>query len=68
MSVLNKDGLRYRVGAGVEKKNAQAALRESIKTFIFLLENWDVLSRDRLRKFDMPIFEGIKGFTRTKTN
>ena len=32
------------LGGGKEK--AQAALRESIKTFIFLLENWDVLSRN----------------------
>ena len=68
MSVLNKDGLRYRVGAGVEKKNAQAALRESIKTFIFLMKNWDVLSRDRVRNFGTPILKGIKGSTVTKKN
>ena len=40
VSVLNKYGLGYRVSAGGKKEMAQSALRESIKTFIFLLENW----------------------------
>ena len=67
VSVLNKDGFRYRGGAG-GGGGSQAALRESIKTFIFLLENWDVLSRDRVRKFGTPILKDIKGSNRTKTN
>ena len=45
VSVLNKDILGCRGSAGGEKEKAQAALRESIKTFIFLLYNWDFLSR-----------------------
>ena len=68
MSVLNKDGPRYCLGSGVEKENSQAELLDSIKTFIFLLENWYVLSRDRGRKFGMPILKSIKGSTITKTN
>ena len=47
---------------------AQSALRESIKTFIFLLENWGVLSRDIVRNVGTPILKGIKSSTRTKTN
>ena len=47
---------------------SQAALGDSIKTFIFLLKNYDVLSRDKMRKLGTPILIGIKGSTRTKTN
>ena len=40
VSVLNGDGLGYRGGAGGGgKKKEQAALQESIKTIIFLMEN-----------------------------
>ena len=58
--VLHKDGLRYRVGAWAEKENLQEALLESIKTFIFLLYNWDVLSRYRVRKFVIPILKASR--------
>ena len=68
VSVLNKYGLGYRGGAGGEKKRAQSALRESIITFILLLKNWGVLSRDIVRQFCTPILKGIKGSTRTKNN
>ena len=47
---------------------AQPSLLESIKIFIFLLDNWGVLSRERVRKFCTPVFKVIKGSTRTKTN
>ena len=39
VSFLKKYGLGYRVGAGEGKENSQAALQDSIKTFIFLLDN-----------------------------
>ena len=68
VSVLRKYGLGYRVGAGGGKEMAKKALRESIKTFIFLLENWGVLSRDIVRNFGTLILKAIKDFTRTKTN
>ena len=68
VSDLNKDGLGYRSGAGGGRENTQSALQESIKTFIFFMENWDGLSRDRVRKFCMPILKVIKGSTITKTN
>ena len=69
VSVLNEDGLGKLGGAGgVGEVKAQAALQDSIKTFIFFLENWYVLSRDRVRKFGTPILKGITGSTRTKTN
>ena len=32
------------------------------------MENWDVLSRYRVRKFGTPILKGIKGTSITKTN
>ena len=54
------------LGGGKEK--VQAALQESIKTVIFLLDNWDFLSRDRVRKFGPPILKVIKGSTINKTN
>ena len=38
------------------------------KTFIFLLNNWGVLSRDIVRTFGTPILKGIKVSKRTKTN
>ena len=47
---------------------AQSALQESIKTFIFLLENWGMLSRDIVRNVGTQILKGIKGSTITKTN
>ena len=68
VSVLNEDGLGYYGVSGGGKEKAQSALQESIKTLIFLLDNWDVLSRDRVRKFGMPILKDIKGSTRTKIN
>ena len=68
MSVLSEDGLGYRGGAGGGKEKSQAALRDSNKTFILLLDNWYLLSRDRVRKFGTPILKGIKDSTRTKTN
>ena len=43
--VLNEDEIGYCGGAEGGKEKAQAALRESIKTFIFLLDNWNVMSR-----------------------
>ena len=65
VSVLNKYGLGYHVGAGGEKEMAQSALRESIKTFIFLLENWGMLSRDIVRNVGTQILKVIKRSTRT---
>ena len=53
---------------GWKRENAQIALLDSIKTFIFFLDNCSVLSRDRVRKFGMPIFKGIKGSTMANTN
>ena len=54
------------LGGGKEK--SQEALRVIIKTFIFLLDNWNVLIRDIVKKIVTPILKGIKGYTRTKTN
>ena len=67
LSVLNEDGLGYCGGAGEEKEMAHIALQESIKKIIFLLDNWDVLSRDRVRKFATLILKVINGSTITKT-
>ena len=49
---------------GGHKQHSERALNK----IIFLLDNWDVLSRDRVRKFGTSILKGIKGFTRAKTN
>ena len=68
VSDLNKDELGYRGGTGGRGgKGTIRNPREHLK-FVFLLYNWDVLSRYIMRKFGTPILKGVNGSTRTKTN
>ena len=56
-----------KLGGEGRKRHKQHSER-ALNKIIFLLDNWDVLSRDRVRKFGTSILKGIKGSTRTKMN
>ena len=68
VSFFNKDGLGYCGGSGKKREKSHAALWERIKKCMFLLENWDMLSRYIVRKFGTLILKGIKGSNKTKIN